>query len=67
MTRAISALTLRQYENALSQIKKGIGVSVGSLTSSRAGGEIRMMAWALEAKLLPTPNAPGRGRRFISR
>src|SRR4051812_781522 len=28
VTRAISALTLRQYENALSQIKKGIGVSV---------------------------------------
>jgi hypothetical protein len=30
VARVISALTLRQYENALSQINKGIGVSVGS-------------------------------------
>jgi hypothetical protein len=50
VTRAISALTLRQYANALSQIKKGIGVSVGSITSSRSGGEIRTMAWAFAAE-----------------
>jgi hypothetical protein len=46
VTRAISALTLRQYENALSQIKKGIRVSVGSLLPR----ELAVMAWALAAE-----------------
>jgi len=44
-------LTLRQCENALSQINsKGIGVSVGSLLLRELGGEIRTMDWALAAE-----------------
>jgi hypothetical protein len=51
VARAMSALTLRQCENALSQINsKGIGVSVGSLLLRELGGEIRTMAWALAAE-----------------
>jgi len=43
VARVISVLTLRQYENALSQINKGIGVSVGSyFFASRAAISARI-------------------------
>ena len=58
MTRAISALTLRQYENALSQIKKGIGVSVGSLLLRELAANYARWLGVSRRKLLPfSPNA----------
>jgi hypothetical protein len=58
VTRAISALTLRQYENALSQIKKGIGVSVGSLLLRELAAKSARWLGLSRRKLLPfSPNA----------
>src|SRR6476619_5921599 len=69
VARVISVLALRQYENALSQINKGIGVSVGSyFFASRAAisariQEIRRMGLepsADAASALPQAHSPAR-------
>jgi hypothetical protein len=58
VARVISALTLRQYESALSQINKGMEVSVGSYFFASLAVKIRRMGWALARQtLLGFPSA----------
>jgi hypothetical protein len=64
VARVISALTLRQYESALSQINKGMESLRRFLLLRELGGEIRRMGWALARQtLLGFPSAQPLGQR----